>query len=524
MNTPLQNQLLRGGNSGSGSAEVLRAASATARQAQPALLGADDTALHFKRMLSEYKQSEPTAAPTPHAAPSNSGSSQPGSVSARKDAAAPSPATKQEDKMTQDARLQTRRIQARANDQAQNAKAEGGKPAAASLQNPSHAPGATGAAVEGQVAEEDQPVCPTEDTQLNTSQVLDFAQLRPRAQETGGHMEPSDHPLAGGKPERRARSQDSADASVALAALQTGAVVRTETEAGDAPEGDADPSAQPPGPLQLNRQAATTLTPATGPGEPLTPASRASPIGESASGPKASRSLELGRLDRSAGSERGRAEPSSAVAESPAFSTAAPGQLSGSEAVSSFAQELRGALTASVPAGTTSAADTSHGLDRFESTSRNAGEPTTFSMTQGLHEASFAPELGARLSVLAADGVQEAQLHLNPAEMGPVAIQIVLEGQQAQISFHAEHAETRQVLEQGLPDLAAALRDAGLTLSGGGVFEQARGRSGQEQAGGKDEASRAKSARSITLNDASASLAGVTTSARRSQGVLDLYA
>jgi len=154
----------------------------------------------------------------------------------------------------------------------------------------------------------------------------------------------------------------------------------------------------------------------------------------------------------------------------------------------------------------------------------SGGDTAQIDMRTPLHAPSFAPELSARLSLLAADGVQEAQLHLNPAELGPVAIQIVLEGQQAQISFHAEHAETRQVLEQGLPDLAAALRDAGLTLSGGGVFEQARDRSGQEPASDKDEAGRSKPARSITLDGASAGLAAVATSARRSQGVLDLYA
>lgn len=94
------------------------------------------------------------------------------------------------------------------------------------------------------------------------------------------------------------------------------------------------------------------------------------------------------------------------------------------------------------------------------------------SISQALTEPGFVPEMAARLSVLAADGIQEARLHLNPAEMGPVSVQIIVDGQQAQVSFHAEHEQTRAVLEQSLPDLAAALREAGLTLSGGGVFQQ----------------------------------------------------
>jgi len=57
------------------------------------------------------------------------------------------------------------------------------------------------------------------------------------------------------------------------------------------------------------------------------------------------------------------------------------------------------------------------------------------------------------------------------------------------------------VLERSLPELAAALRDAGMTLSGGGVFQQQRepqqndqaqnqaagqGRTGADQAGSAD--------------------------------------
>lgn len=89
-----------------------------------------------------------------------------------------------------------------------------------------------------------------------------------------------------------------------------------------------------------------------------------------------------------------------------------------------------------------------------------------------LHSNAFAPELGARVSLLAVDGVQQAELQLNPADMGPVSVQITVDGSQAQVSFHALQAETRQALEQSLPDLAAALQGRGLTLSGGGVFQQ----------------------------------------------------
>lgn len=84
----------------------------------------------------------------------------------------------------------------------------------------------------------------------------------------------------------------------------------------------------------------------------------------------------------------------------------------------------------------------------------------------------FAPGLGAQVSLLVKDGVQEARLQLNPAEMGPITVQIQVDGSNAQVSFSAEHAFTRDRIEQALPVLAGALQESGLTLTGGGVFEQ----------------------------------------------------
>jgi flagellar hook-length control protein FliK len=97
----------------------------------------------------------------------------------------------------------------------------------------------------------------------------------------------------------------------------------------------------------------------------------------------------------------------------------------------------------------------------------------------GLDSPDFATHLAAQVSTFVRDGIEHARLHLNPAEMGPVSVQIQLDGQMAVVHLGAEQAQTRQALEQALPQLAGQLREAGLTLTGGGVFEQApQGREG----------------------------------------------
>lgn len=139
-----------------------------------------------------------------------------------------------------------------------------------------------------------------------------------------------------------------------------------------------------------------------------------------------------------------------------------------------------------------------------------------------LHSRAFAPELAASVSLLAVDGVQQAELQLNPAHMGPVAVQIVVDGAQAQVSFHAAQAETRQALEQSLPDLAAALQGQGLTLSGGGVFQQASRDAQDGDASSDREESRGSRTSGVTARaDAGQAAARAP---RRSVGLLDTFA
>jgi flagellar hook-length control protein FliK len=88
--------------------------------------------------------------------------------------------------------------------------------------------------------------------------------------------------------------------------------------------------------------------------------------------------------------------------------------------------------------------------------------------------AEFAPQLGAQLSRFVRDGIHHAKLELNPIEMGPLTVQIRIDGDQAHVHMAAEHSLTRDALELAMPQLASSLRDNGLTLTGGGVSDQPR--------------------------------------------------
>jgi flagellar hook-length control protein FliK len=93
------------------------------------------------------------------------------------------------------------------------------------------------------------------------------------------------------------------------------------------------------------------------------------------------------------------------------------------------------------------------------------------------------------------DGPMTAELHLNPAELGPIHVKISLEGKDAQVDFAAAAVETRQAIEDSMNMLSTAFQDAGLTLTGGDVsaqtsqqgfqqaFGQSEGQAGQAGAG-----------------------------------------
>ena len=142
--------------------------------------------------------------------------------------------------------------------------------------------------------------------------------------------------------------------------------------------------------------------------------------------------------------------------------------------------------------------------------------------------AAFASQLGAQITTFVRNGSLHAQLHLNPAEMGPVTVQIQLDGDSARVHMAAEHTLTRQALEQAMPLLASSLREAGLTLSGGGVFEQPRQSRSSDDSADNADSSKQRGGSAARQGDSGAgdevAAIGRGASAPRRRGVVDLVA
>ena len=149
--------------------------------------------------------------------------------------------------------------------------------------------------------------------------------------------------------------------------------------------------------------------------------------------------------------------------------------------------------------------------------------PVDVTVATPMNAPEFAQAFGLQVSLLVADGVQRAELHLNPADMGPVSIEITLDGTQAQVDFGADLASTRHAIEAGLPELASALQDAGFTLHGGGVSQHSARQ--QESGDGSDASFGQGSGRPAPVEAGSST--GSTAAARQRvamTGGVDVYA
>ncbi|MDX1517840.1 MAG: flagellar hook-length control protein FliK [Woeseiaceae bacterium] len=88
--------------------------------------------------------------------------------------------------------------------------------------------------------------------------------------------------------------------------------------------------------------------------------------------------------------------------------------------------------------------------------------------------------LADRVTMMANGRVQNAELRLTPAELGPLRIQLEIDDGVANVSFQSQHPVTREALEQAMPRLRELLAENGLSLGQADVRDDnGRQRSGE---------------------------------------------
>ena len=163
-----------------------------------------------------------------------------------------------------------------------------------------------------------------------------------------------------------------------------------------------------------------------------------------------------------------------------------------------------------------------------------AGTPAQASLPMAPQSPAFAPALGQQIAVWMKEGVQHAEVHLNPQDLGPIRVKIAVDGAATKVEMSADVASTRDALQQALPQLSDSLGQVGLSLTGGGVSDQSASQSqsqgqfqmagdgGSGSSGGRQGGGNSGGSADDGLGDLARGAASRPASARR--GLLDMYA
>ena len=98
-----------------------------------------------------------------------------------------------------------------------------------------------------------------------------------------------------------------------------------------------------------------------------------------------------------------------------------------------------------------------------------------------LQSKAWSRVLSSRVVWMASEGIQQASLKLNPANLGPVEIRLHVQNEQATVTFIAQNAATRDALEQALPRLRESFVENGLELTDAEVSDQASHQAKEEE-------------------------------------------
>lgn len=92
-------------------------------------------------------------------------------------------------------------------------------------------------------------------------------------------------------------------------------------------------------------------------------------------------------------------------------------------------------------------------------------EPVALSLNAPMQQMGrWANELGDRLAWVANNRFGAATLQVNPPQLGPIEVRILMSGDQATVSFAAVQPQTREAIQQALPVLATSFASQGLSL------------------------------------------------------------
>lgn len=148
----------------------------------------------------------------------------------------------------------------------------------------------------------------------------------------------------------------------------------------------------------------------------------------------------------------------------------------------------------------------------------NATAGHGLSVNSPVGSSSFAKELGQQVTWLSGQDVKQAQIRLNPQDLGPLDVKVSVEHGRVDVVFMAQHPAAVAAVQQGLGQLNQMLGGQGLSLGHTTVGQHGA----QQQSGGQSQ----QQANDQSANDADnvADTSAASTLQRVAVGLLDAFA
>lgn len=151
----------------------------------------------------------------------------------------------------------------------------------------------------------------------------------------------------------------------------------------------------------------------------------------------------------------------------------------------------------------------------------------TTMLPQTVGEDGWIDSMGEKIVWLSGRSIQAAEIHLNPAELGPVEVKVQVQNDQTTVTFTSHHASVRELLEANVHKLREMMEGNGVSLRDVQVGadtsgqQQAFARNGEETEQGSGHADSARGGSDDAVDGA---LTEVGSTAISSRNVIDFYA
>ncbi|BDY04032.1 flagellar hook-length control protein FliK [Ferrimonas sp. YFM] len=170
--------------------------------------------------------------------------------------------------------------------------------------------------------------------------------------------------------------------------------------------------------------------------------------------------------------------------------------------------------------------DTAHRLQhgRTPEAARPAqAEAQQAALRQPVAAERMAPELRERMMMMINSRTNQAEIRLDPPELGALQIKIQMNGDQAQVQLHTQQAQTREMVEQALPRLREMLAQQGITLADTQVSHGGSGQAGAQEGDGSGDGSGSGADGMVEASD-EALVTVQQMTGRNADGGIDYYA